>query len=266
MKIGENKYFTMGLDIGSTACKCVILKDGEEIIGKAVYPLGTGTIGPRKVFDSALAEAKISSRNLAHVLVTGYGRFQFDDANSQKSEITCHAAGIHFLLPTVRTIVDIGGQDIKALRLNERGQLDNFVMNDKCAAGTGRFLDVMAGVMNVKTEDLGKISDAAVEVASISSTCTVFAESEVISKLSNKVRLPDLVAGIHASVAKRVAALVFRNGVIPDVTMSGGVALNHGVVHALENELKTEIKVHPLCQFAGALGAALLAYRKVLKP
>ncbi len=256
---------TLGIDIGSTACKCVILQDGCKIAGKAVYPLGTGTVGPKKVFDAALAEAGAARKDIAHVLVTGYGRFQFDGADSQKSEITCHAAGIHFLMPEVRTIVDIGGQDIKALRLNERGQLGNFVMNDKCAAGTGRFLDVMAGVMNVKTCELAAISDEAAEPVSISSTCTVFAESEVISKLSGSVRLPDLVAGIHASAASRVAGLVFRIGVVPQVAMSGGVALNHGVVRALEKELKTPVTVHPLCQYAGALGAALLAYREAVR-
>lgn len=257
--------YTLGIDIGSTACKALVLQDGKEILGKAVFSLGTGTIGPQKVFEGALAEAGVSRADIGRILVTGYGRFQFDDADSQKSEITCHSAGIHFLMPAVRTIVDIGGQDIKAMRLNARGQLDNFVMNDKCAAGTGRFLDVMACVLNVKTEELAGISDRSLNPCSISSTCTVFAESEVISLLSKNVPLPDLVAGIHASVANRVAALVHRNGVVPEVTMSGGVALNHGVVHALEKELGVSLVVHPLCQFAGALGAALIAWRELNK-
>ncbi len=257
--------YTLGIDIGSTACKCIILRDGETIVGKSLYPLGTGTIGPKKVFDGALEEAGLTREDIHTVLATGYGRLRFDDADTQKTEITCHAAGIHYLMPAVRTIVDIGGQDIKALRLDSRGRLENFVMNDKCAAGTGRFLDVMAGVLNVKTSDLGALSDDAESVVSISSTCTVFAESEVISLLSNNVRIPDLVAGIHASVAGRVAALALRNGVVPDVTMSGGVALNHGMVRALSAELKTPITVHPLCQYAGALGAALIAYREATK-
>lgn len=257
--------YTLGIDIGSTTCKALVLQDGKQIIGKAVYPLGTGTIGPKKVFDGALCDAGINREDVDRILVTGYGRFQFDDADSQKSEITCHAAGVHFLMPEVRTIVDIGGQDIKAIRLNANGQLDNFVMNDKCAAGTGRFLDVMAGVLNVKTEELAAISDEAVKPCSISSTCTVFAESEVISLLSKNVPLADLVAGIHASVANRVAALVHRNGVIREVTVSGGVALNHGVVRALEKELNVPIQIHPLCQFAGALGAAVIAWRELNK-
>lgn len=256
---------TMGMDIGSTACKCVILKEGKEMIAKSVVGLGTGTIGAQKVFEQTLAAAGLSQENIQRILVTGYGRFTFPQSDNQKSEISCHAKGVHFLLPEVRTIIDIGGQDIKALKINEKGMLINFVMNDKCAAGTGRFLDVMAGVLNVKTEELGDLDAQAIEEVSISNTCTVFAESEVISKLSSNVRLPDLVAGIHTSVAKRVASLAFRNGVVPAVTMSGGVALNRGVVRALSRELKTEIIVHPDCQLAGALGAALFAYEEVNK-
>jgi predicted CoA-substrate-specific enzyme activase len=256
---------TMGIDIGSTACKCVILeegrkgKEGKDILSKAVFPLGTGTLGPRKVFEQALDDAGLRRGDLDRIMVTGYGRFTFDDADSQRSEITCHAAGLHFLMPEVRTVVDIGGQDIKVLRLNERGGAENFVMNDKCAAGTGRFLDVMAGVMNLKIWELGPLSMQSTQEVSISNTCTVFAESEVISKLSSGVKLPDLAAGIHVSVAKRVAALAFRNGIEPDVAMSGGVALNQGIVMALSKELKIPIHVHPLCQYAGALGAAIHA-------
>jgi predicted CoA-substrate-specific enzyme activase len=197
--------------------------------------------------------------------VTGYGRFTFDDTDSQKSELSCHAKGVYRLFPSVRTIIDIGGQDIKVLRLNARGLLENFVMNDKCAAGTGKFLDVMAGILDVQTADLGTIGAGATSEVSISNTCTVFAESEVISKLSSNVRIEDLVAGIHRSVAKRVAALAHRNGIVKDVAMSGGVALNQGVVSALGQELKTEILVHEDCQLTGALGAALFAWEELVK-
>lgn len=254
--------FTMGIDIGSTACKCIILQDGNQIAARAIVPLGTGTNGPQNVFAEALAKLSLSRSDLSRILVTGYGRFTFDEADNQKSELSCHAKGISFLMPTARTIIDIGGQDIKALRVNARGMLENFVMNDKCAAGTGKFLDVMAGILNVKTEQLGEIAENAKDEVSISNTCTVFAESEVISKLSSNVRIEDLVAGIHRSVAKRVASLVFRNGIVPEVAMSGGVALNRGVVRALGQELKTEIKTHPDCQLVGALGAALFAYEE----
>ncbi|MCL1941409.1 MAG: acyl-CoA dehydratase activase [Synergistaceae bacterium] len=256
---------TMGIDIGSAACKSLILQDGEHILSKEVFPLGTGTSGPNKVFEQALASANLERKDIDHIMVTGYGRFTFEAADNQRSEITCHAAGMHFLAPDVRTLIDIGGQDIKILRMNERGKVENFVMNDKCAAGTGRFLDVMARVMNVRVEDLGELSMQSTEEVSISNTCTVFAESEVISKLSTGVKLPDLVAGIHASVAKRVASLAFRNGVEPEVGMSGGVALNKGIVKALSKELKinTNIRVPELCQYLGALGAAIYAGKEI---
>lgn len=254
---------TAGLDIGSTACKAVLLENGETLRGRAIVPLGTGTVGPRQVFENVMADAGVNRGDIDRVLLTGYGRFSFDDADNQMSEVSCHAKGIHFLLPSVRTVIDVGGQDIKVLRLSHRGMLENFVMNDKCAAGTGRFLEVMASVMNVKTADLGAIAGEAAEEVSISNTCTVFAESEVISKLSTGVKLPDLVAGIHTSVAKRVAALAFRNGLIEDVGMSGGVALNAGIVKALARELKNDILVHPDCQLAGALGAALFAFQEL---
>jgi len=253
----------MGIDIGSATCKSVILKDGKNIAGKAVFPLGTGTQGPQKVFELALADARVRREDLNRIMVTGYGRFTFDPADSQRSEITCHAAGIHFLIPEIRTVLDIGGQDIKVLRLNDRGGVENFVMNDKCAAGTGRFLEVMAKVLSVKTEELGALSMQSTQEVSISNTCTVFAESEVISKLSSGVTLPDLVAGIHASVAKRAVALAFRNGIEREVAMSGGVALNHGIVAALSREMKMPIQVHELAQYAGALGAAIHAVREL---
>jgi len=254
---------TMGIDIGSAACKSIILQDGRDIAGKAVIPLGTGTQGPQQVFELALDDAHVRREDLNRIMVTGYGRFTFDPADSQRSEITCHAAGIHFLNPEVHTVVDIGGQDIKVLRLNNRGSVENFVMNDKCAAGTGRFLEVMARVLNLKTEELGALSMQATQELSISNTCTVFAESEVISQLSSGVALPDLVAGIHTSVAKRAAALAFRNGIEREVAMSGGVALNQGIVAALSREMKTPIQVHELSQYAGALGAAIHAAREL---
>lgn len=254
---------TMGIDIGSTSCKCIILEDGKKIIAKAIVSLGTGTSGPKRVFRDALAQQDLGKSDIDRIMVTGYGRFTFDDADNQKSELSCHAKGVNFVFPSVRTIVDIGGQDVKVLRVNAKGRLENFVMNDKCAAGTGKFLDVMARILNIQVSELGDIGLRATDEVSISNTCTVFAESEVISKLSSNVEIENLVAGIHRSVAKRVAALAFRNGIVQSVAMSGGVALNKGVVALLSQELKSEILVHADCQLAGALGAAVLAAEEV---
>jgi predicted CoA-substrate-specific enzyme activase len=156
-------------------------------------------------------------------------------------------------------VIDIGGQDVKVIKI-ENGAMVNFQMNDKCAAGTGRFLDVMAKVLEVDVSDLGRLGDESTKRVAISSTCTVFAESEVISQLSMATDKRDIIAGIHRSVAGRVAGLVHRIGVVPDVVMTGGVAQNHGVVHAIEEQLGVEIKTSPLTQYNGALGAALFAF------
>ena len=254
--------YTLGIDIGSTTSKCAVLKDGKELVATSLRVGGMGTEGPQEALDDLWADSGLRREEMAHTIVTGYGRKNYEGADGEVSELTCHAMGGRFVFPGLRTVIDIGGQDAKIISLTEDGRMANFVMNDKCAAGTGRFLDVMAGVLDVKTEELGELSSQARSEVSISNTCTVFAESEVISQLSNNVPLPDLVAGIHASLAKRVAALVFRNGLVKDVAMSGGVALNSGVVRALSRELKSEILVHEDCQLAGAIGAAILAYRE----
>ncbi len=257
--------YVLGIDIGSTSSKAVIMTKDREIIAKHMIPYGTGTTGPMKVYEEVLQKCDLKKEDISKVLATGYGRFVFDEADSQKSEISCHAKGVFFINPKIRTIVDIGGQDVKAIRLDDKGMILNFTMNDKCAAGTGRFLENMAKVLDVNTEDLGEISKKSEDAAEISNTCTVFAESEVISKLSNNTKVEDLVAGIHKSVAKRVASLAFRNGIAKDVAMSGGVALNQGIVSALSDELRTDIFVHEDCQFFGAIGAAIFALEETEK-
>lgn len=256
---------TLGIDIGSTSSDAVLLGDGRELLAKAVVPLGAGTIGPQTAYEAVLKEAGIGPEDIAFAVATGYGRMNCEYADRQLSELSCHAKGIHFLLPNVRTLVDIGGQDAKALQIGENGQLMNFVMNDKCAAGTGRFLEVMAKVLNVPIQELGALSLGARHPVSISNTCTVFAESEVISQLSNKTDIADIAAGIHRSVAKRVAGMAMRIGRQADLSMSGGVALNVGVVRALEEELDMPVLVHPYCQLAGAIGAALTAWETLQK-
>ena len=173
--------YTMGIDVGSTASKCVILKDGSEIVSKSLVAVGTGTSGPSRAIAQVLENAGMTREQMDFVLATGYGRNSLDGlADMQMSELSCHAKGAAFLFPNVRTVVDIGGQDVKVIEI-ENGMMKNFVMNDKCAAGTGRFLDVMARVLEVKVEELGDLGDKSTKEVGISSTCTVFAESEVIS-------------------------------------------------------------------------------------
>jgi len=256
---------TMGVDIGSTASKAVIMEDGERILAKQLVAVGTGTRGPAEVYQKVLAQAGVSRGDLGRIVATGYGRLKFAEADRELSEVSCHGRGMRFLCPQVRTVIDIGGQDAKALLLDEWGNLDNFIMNDKCAAGTGRFLEAMSRVLDVQVEEMGALSERSRNPVSISSTCAVFAESEVISRLSSDEKVEDILAGIHASVAKKVSGLAVRVGYLPQVAMSGGVAKNRGIVRAMEQELKCPILVPEDCQMAGAIGAALFAYRDLKK-
>ena len=257
--------YTLGIDIGSTASKCVMLADGKEIVAKSLISVGAGTSGPQRAISEVLEQAGKSKDEMAFVLATGYGRNSLEEiADDQMSELSCHAKGATFLFPQVHTVVDIGGQDVKILQV-ENGVMTNFVMNDKCAAGTGRFLDVMARVLEVKVQDLGMLGAQSTKQVEISSTCTVFAESEVISQLSMGTDKRDIINGIHRSVASRVAGLAHRVGIRDQVVMTGGVAQNSGVVKALEEALGHEVHISPLTQYNGALGAALFAYQKYQK-
>lgn len=253
--------YTLGIDIGSTATKAVVLEDGSRLVGSALYAKGAGTSGAARTIDHLFETTGLGWPDIVRTVATGYGRQRFDQADAEVSELTCHSLGMCHLLPGIRTVIDIGGQDVKVLRLAEDGQMENFVMNEKCAAGTGRFLDVMAEVLETTVDQLGALDAQAAHPVKISSTCTVFAESEVISHLAEGESIPDIVAGIHNSCAQRTAGLAKRLGVIEPVGMSGGVAQNAGVVRALGRELGCEIRVSEDCQLAGAIGAALQAYR-----
>lgn len=254
------KGYYAGIDSGSTSTDVVILDKNREIISSVIMPTGAGAAnGAERALEEALKQAKLNREDLDAVVTTGYGRTAISDGDKSITEITCHARGAHFLDPRVRTVVDIGGQDSKVIRLNEDGSVKNFVMNDKCAAGTGRFLDVMAKVLEVDINELAELSEKATEKVSISSTCTVFAESEVISQLSKGVKKENIIAGIHDSIASRVAGLAKRAGIEDDLVMVGGVADNYGIVRAIEEHLGHRIIVPKNAQLTGALGAALYA-------
>lgn len=252
--------FTLGMDIGSTTSKCVILKDGSEMVANSLYTGGIGTGSPERARAEALVVAGIDMRDIAATTATGYGRNRVEEADYNVSELLCHALGANLEFPEVRTIIDIGGQDAKVIALSENGKMKEFLMNDKCAAGTGRFLDVMAQVLQIPVAEMSQVYREAKSPAQISSTCTVFAESEVISQLSNGTALPDIVAGICDSVAARTASLAKRIAIVPKVCMSGGVAQNEGVRSALSGKLGEEILFSPKAQLFGAIGAARYAY------
>lgn len=254
--------YYLGIDIGSSATKLIAVDRDQTVVGRSVVQLGTGTSGVSTAIDALYASSGLKAEDIAMTVATGYGRLTCQEADLQISEISCHARGIHHLLPEVRTIIDIGGQDTKAIQVNDRGTIQQFAMNDKCAAGTGRFLDVMSKVLDVGLDKLGEVDAQHTQILPISNTCTVFAESEVISQLANGHPIPDVLAGIHQAVAKRVAGLVLRLGVHPEVVLTGGVAQNSGIIRALQEELKCPLLIPPDPQITGALGAALFALEK----
>ncbi len=258
----EARTLYLGIDSGSTASKCVVVDNEGTIVALGLHASGAGTAGPQAAADKALSKLGATLSEVSLVCSTGYGRHLLPWAHAQVSELSCHAKGAARLFPGVRTVVDIGGQDAKVLRVDERGQLENFVMNDKCAAGTGRFLDVMASIFGCETSRLSEYDAQACRVAPISSTCTVFAESEVISKLAAGEPIADIVAGIHVSVVERTYGLVRRLGVEPTVAMTGGVALNEGLRKRLEQRIGEPILTSGIAQYNGALGAALFAREK----
>lgn len=257
--------YVLGIDIGSASSKVVILSDTRAIVATAVASGGAGTTGPDRVLDEVFGKSGLEWADVSRTIATGYGRIGFKNANNQISEITCHALGVHHLVPSVQTIIDIGGQDVKAMSIAKDGMVSKFAMNDKCAAGTGRFLEVMARVLETDISKLGDLAGQADSIVDVSNTCTVFAESEVISRLASGVKASNVAAGIHKSVARRVAGLAVRVGVKPTVVLTGGVAQNQGIVDALSDELKQPITVSPNCQITGALGAALIACKDMVK-
>ena len=250
---------TAGIDIGSITTKAAIIADGTVLgtrIGFTGYKAG---LAGETIFRELLAELNLEESAIEKIIATGYGRNSVAFADKAMSEIICHGAGAHFLNPGVRIVIDVGGQDSKALSIDTGGKVKDFEMNDKCAAGTGRFLEVMARAMEVDLEDFGNLSLQADNPARISSICTVFAESEVISLISKGEKRKNIIAGIHESVASRISALARRVGVTEPVMMTGGVAKNIGVVRALEKQLGVSITVMDTAQVNGAIGAAVMA-------
>lgn len=260
-------HYFAGIDIGSTMTKVAIM-DESAVVSSIIGP--TGPEHRRlayRVMENALVQAGLVFEDLVFVVATGYGRINVPFADKQVTEITCHAKGIHHLLPTVRTVVDVGGQDSKGIKILN-GKVTGFVMNDKCAAGTGRFLEVMADVLGVPLARLGELSLSAERPAEISNTCTVFAQGEVTGRLANGESVPNLIAGIHEAVATRIYALVSKLKIEPDVAVTGGGAKNIGLVRALAAKFTFPVLVPPEPLLTGALGAALVGkevYRNALK-
>jgi predicted CoA-substrate-specific enzyme activase len=250
---------TVGIDVGSITTKAAVVKDGKLISDRVISTGYNAQDAGTKVYENIMDELGLNPSSVTRIISTGYGRNSVTIADKAITEITCHAVGAHFLNASVRSIIDIGGQDSKAIVVDENGGVKDFAMNDKCAAGTGRFLEVMARALEVDLDNFGKFSLKADTPAKISSLCTVFAESEVISLISKGEKRENIIAGIHESIAARVVAMAGRIGLSAPLMMTGGVAKNKGVVKALENKTGHSIEVSEKTQVTGAIGAALIA-------
>jgi predicted CoA-substrate-specific enzyme activase len=252
---------TVGIDVGSITAKAVAVKDGKLIGDQVILTGYNARNAGQTIFENIIEQLGLKPSAIEKIIATGYGRKSVSVADKSVTEITCHALGAHHLNPAVRSVIDIGGQDSKVIALDETGNVRDFAMNDKCAAGTGRFLEVMARALEVDLDDFGNFSLRAEQAAKISSLCTVFAESEVISLISMGERRANIIAGIHESIAARVFAMANRVGLKKPVMMTGGVAKNIGVIKALEKKIGDKIEVSPKAQVTGAIGAALLAQK-----
>jgi predicted CoA-substrate-specific enzyme activase len=253
-----------GVDIGSITTEALLFDKDKGVVGYTILPTGANSRKTAEAaLDKVLAAPTRARSDVSYVIATGCGRKRAEFAKEAVTEITCIAKGVSFLFPEARTIIDIGGQDTKVIRVDDRGRVLEFEMNDKCAAGTGRFIEVMANALNVELGKIGELSLSHKKDLTISSICTVFAESEVISLVSEGEELEDIVYGIHRAIADRTMGLINRlGGVQEKVIMCGGVAKNIGVVKALENALGTSVQISEEPQIVGALGAALLALEK----
>ena len=255
-----------GCDVGSLSAEAVIMDNGSIISFEII------TVRPRPeqsagdVMNAALSKAGLTLDDIDYCISTGYGREKIPFANNNISEISCHGKGAQWLIPSVRTVIDVGGQDCKAISVDENGNLQNFIMNDKCAAGTGRFLEVMSKTLGVGLEELASLAVISKNPLPVTSQCSIFTETEAMCYVNEGEKMADIAAGINQAMARRVKALVGRIGIVEEVCMTGGVAKNSGVVKSLEEILKVQIKKMPEDpQIIGALGAAIFAKEEAQK-
>jgi len=248
-----------GCDVGSLTAKAVIMEK-DAIVSHAVMEVQTSPeASGLKVMAMAMEKAQITSNDIAWCVATGYGRKHLPFANSIESEIACHGRGAFWQAPSVRTIIDIGGQDAKAIKIDDQGNVLRYQYNDKCASGTGRFLQIIAEALEVNLEDLGGLAEKSIQKLTLSNQCVVFAETEIISLVNEGHEIPNIINALHQAVANRAAALAKGIVVTPEITMTGGVAQNSGMFHALSRAMEADLipTQHP--QINGAIGAALFA-------
>jgi len=257
--------YAAGVDVGSTQTKAVIVNEQKDIVGRALIDTGANVVrAAQNAFDEALDGVGLSEQEVEYVIGTGYGRYRVTFGNAQVTEISCHGRGAAHLFPKTRTVVDMGGQDTKALRIGDDGEIIDFFMNDKCAAGTGRFLGAASTALDIPLDQLGETALKSDKPVRVSTTCTVFAESEVLAWLGRGKKIENILWGVHKSIASRSVALLRRVGIEDEITFTGGVSRNVGMIKALEERLETKLNVSEDCHYMGAMGAALFALDRIL--
>ncbi len=257
--------YAAGVDVGSTQTKAIVINEAREIVGRSLIDTGANvTAAAEKSFRKSLDAANLGDEEVEYVIGTGYGRYKVTFGNRQITEISCHGRGAVHMHPATRTVIDMGGQDSKAISVSADGEIVDFCMNDKCAAGTGRFLGAASMALDIPLDQLGPTALEAEKAVRISTTCTVFAESEVLSWLGKGKKVEDILWGVHQSIAARSIGLLRRVGIEDDVTFTGGVAKNTGMIKALEDGLGKKINAGEDSHYMGALGAALFALDHII--
>jgi len=255
-----------GCDIGSLTAKVVLLHEDSIEAQAVIRCVSSPEKSAESVISQALSQTGLGLSDIDYIVGTGYGKNRIPFANHTESEITCHAQGVFALVPEVRTLIDIGGQDAKVVKISDEGQVSQYVYNDKCASGTGRFLEVMAEALEVPIDQMGILHDQAKERLHISNQCVIFAESEVISLINEGKETPDIICGLHTALANRASSLARSVGIVPEVVFTGGVAKNLGVAKALKRSIGLPLADVPLDpQISGAYGAAILALKHITK-
>ncbi|MFQ5606639.1 MAG: acyl-CoA dehydratase activase [Candidatus Zixiibacteriota bacterium] len=257
--------YAAGVDVGSTQTKAVIIDESQNIVGRALTDTGANVMrAAENAYALALKESGLREEEVEFVVGTGYGRYRVTFGNAQVTEISCHGRGAVKIFPKTRTVVDMGGQDTKAIRVGSDGEILDFCMNDKCAAGTGRFLGAASTALDIPLDEIGPTALCCQRAVRISTTCTVFAESEVLSWIGKGKMIEDILWGVHQSIASRSAALLRRVGIDEEVTFTGGVTRNIAMIKALEDKLELKLNVSEESHFIGAIGAAMFALDQIV--
>ncbi|MGD8322702.1 MAG: acyl-CoA dehydratase activase [Gemmatimonadota bacterium] len=258
--------YAAGVDVGSTQTKAVLVDEKGGIVGRSLLPTGANVVqAAEQAFQEALRSGDVHEEDVGFVVGTGYGRYRVEFGDTQITEIVCHARGAAHMFPDTGTVLDMGGQDTKAIRIHPGGDVVDFCMNDKCAAGTGRFLQSAAAALELDLGELGPTALQGQRPVNISTTCTVFAESEVLSWLARGKKIEDILLGVHRSIASRSIALLRRVGIEGQITFTGGVTRNPAMVAVLNDMLHTELNVSEESHYMGAIGAALFALERIHK-